>query len=271
MVPSSVLDANAPACYSLAMNRPRPLHLAIGEQLRNLRLERGARQDDVAAWARKIGLKWTRATVALLEAGRRQLSLGEFLALPLVLAADPNQPLPPRLTDFVPSDAWLWITPGLGASSERLRDMLQGKNSPGLGPLLYYVPRGGRAPRRQVSGEGNSEIFVSSRASTGIRVRRQLNIDVLDEADRKVARKLRVSPSKVAEWAHKLWGHSLSVERDQLASDKSHDTTSPRALQAIRGHVTRELIERLASFHFETGIDLREALMVKKKRIPRRG
>ena len=55
---------------------------AIGESLQALRVERGLRQDEVAAEARALGLSWTRATIAAIETGRRELSVGELWLLP---------------------------------------------------------------------------------------------------------------------------------------------------------------------------------------------
>src|SRR2546422_750068 len=62
----------------------------LGGNLRRLREARGFRQEDVAAFARALGLRtqgprtqslktWTQATVVAIERGYRQVSLGECL------------------------------------------------------------------------------------------------------------------------------------------------------------------------------------------------
>lgn len=69
---------------------------ALVDSLRVRRGQRGESQEDVAAAAREVGLDWTRATVANIEAGKRHLSPGEFVALPLVYGE--------RLVDLLPQE-----------------------------------------------------------------------------------------------------------------------------------------------------------------------
>src|SRR5260370_20679819 len=57
----------------------------LGQRLRALREGGGKRQEDLAAAARGHGLAWSRATVAAIETGRRQLSVGELFLLPAAL------------------------------------------------------------------------------------------------------------------------------------------------------------------------------------------
>jgi hypothetical protein len=66
------------------------------------------------------------------------------------------------------------------------------------------------------------------------------------EAERHVARRLGTSPEQVGELAQALWGRSLPEERDRRLADQSADL-SPRRLQALRGHVTRELMAELTT------------------------
>jgi transcriptional regulator with XRE-family HTH domain len=59
---------------------------AISERLRELRVDYGVPQERIAAEARQLGLDWSRATVADIERGRRQILIGELLLLPLILS-----------------------------------------------------------------------------------------------------------------------------------------------------------------------------------------
>ena len=68
----------------------------IGERLRAWRNAERLRQEDIALGARDCGLGWTQATVAAIEGGRREVSLREFLALPL-LVKKVGEALPLRL------------------------------------------------------------------------------------------------------------------------------------------------------------------------------
>jgi hypothetical protein len=60
----------------------------------------------------------------------------------------------------------------------------------------------------------------------------------------KVARTLGVSPATVALAAESRWGHSLSEEREARAA-RMGAGLAPRALQALRGVITRDLREEL--------------------------
>jgi hypothetical protein len=55
------------------------------------------------------------------------------------------------------------------------------------------------------------------------------------------ARRLKVSAVEVSKAARKLWGHSLSAERDRRVSEKTPEISSRRTRQALRGHVSRAL------------------------------
>jgi transcriptional regulator with XRE-family HTH domain len=67
--------------YLVAMNQAKALSAEIGTLFRATREQGGFRQDQIAAFAREVGLSWTRATIAAIETGRRELSLAEFLAV----------------------------------------------------------------------------------------------------------------------------------------------------------------------------------------------
>jgi transcriptional regulator with XRE-family HTH domain len=63
----------------------------IARNMRRIRETRGKTQLDVADAARAIGPAWTTTVVSRIEGGRRDLTLEEFLALPLVLTLALNQ------------------------------------------------------------------------------------------------------------------------------------------------------------------------------------
>lgn len=64
----------------------------------------------------------------------------------------------------------------------------------------------------------------------------------IDEAARKAARKFHVPPVTVALAALDQWGRSLSSERDRRMAESDID---PRRRQALRGHISRELLAEL--------------------------
>ena len=66
------------------------------------------------------------------------------------------------------------------------------------------------------------------------------------EAEQKAARKLGVTPQTIAQAAYDIWGRSLTDERNlQVEQLDWVDETSTRQVQAYRGHVTRELLDKI--------------------------
>jgi hypothetical protein len=65
------------------------------------------------------------------------------------------------------------------------------------------------------------------------------------EAEMKAARKLSVDAEVVATAALGLWKRSLTEQRDAIVAETAPADASPRTLQAMRGRVTRELLEEL--------------------------
>jgi hypothetical protein len=70
--------------------------------------------------------------------------------------------------------------------------------------------------------------------------------DMKGEVEYNVARKLGVPLFAVSLAAHRLWGHSLSAERDERANNDAGKGISPRSLQAFKGNVTRQLTKEIA-------------------------
>jgi hypothetical protein len=67
------------------------------------------------------------------------------------------------------------------------------------------------------------------------------------EAERKAARKFGVEADEIVVAAVSLWGHNLSTERDRRALQEVGPGDDARRVQAIRGHITRELLNEIES------------------------
>jgi transcriptional regulator with XRE-family HTH domain len=193
------------------------LERAIGTELRRLREADGTRQDQLAAAARRYGLRWNQATIAAVELGRRKLSLGEVALLPLVLSealGDPNAGA--RLLSV----------------GELIPDVDQDVDvSPGLRLPLRTV-------RMLFGGPSESAEWPEPSA-------RRPELEAAGDAERKAARKLGVSPDAIAFGAQKLWGRSLAEERDRRLGEAAR-ALPRRSLQARRGRTTRKLVQELA-------------------------
>jgi transcriptional regulator with XRE-family HTH domain len=70
--------------------------------------------------------------------------------------------------------------------------------------------------------------------------------DDLGEPEVRAARSLGIEPDALLLLSILRWGRSLSSERDRRTAERSGPGASARTLQAVRGHVTRELLDELA-------------------------
>jgi hypothetical protein len=222
-----------------------PLDRIVGRRLRYLRERRKLRQEDVAALARRFGLGWTRATVAGIETGRRQLAIGEFLLLPYLLdSKTPGEQDPSRekglvnpqvgLIDFVPQAGWIALTPSTRVPARALRQAVRR----GTGQVVSTRRRKFPDVMRMMDGvyvDANHphELIVHSFSAEE------------DEAEKKVANRLGLSSGNLSVAAHRLWRRSMTDERDRRLRQETQGNVSPRRLQALRGHVTRQLIAEL--------------------------
>jgi transcriptional regulator with XRE-family HTH domain len=225
---------------------PIGLHEAIGTQIRAMRERANLRQEELADAARRIGLRWTRATVAGIESGRRRLSLEEALLLPLALeranvyALGPGLRRP-NLRDLLPSDE-TWLTVGHSrVNSNFLADTAFGHRTAPPVPLQRVrfrehpaVLADAKRAWKRIWHDADFDKDVMALAE----------VDALGEAEEKAASKLGVTATLVALAARKLWGRSLTQERDRRVAENGTQR-SAATLQAIRGHVTRALLEEI--------------------------
>jgi transcriptional regulator with XRE-family HTH domain len=194
---------------------PNELAAEVGKALRGWREARGIRQDEVARAARQVGLPWTRSVVVALEAERRYLTIDEFKRLPRLLellGAPPGEP-EARL-ECHGALAQIEVVPLLRSKAQRINMVVPVE----MVPALQY--------------EDESTKYAAYRAAGG-------------DLEQKVARRFRMDPLVVALVALKAWGRSLSEERDRRVAEQVAAGTSARAIQALRGHVTRALRKEL--------------------------
>lgn len=214
------------------MTQAKTLSAVIGEQVRAWREAAGLRQDEVARAARERGLDWTRATVALIEGGRRQLTVGEFAALPFLVAGFPyvGRGRWRRLLGFIGTHEPVALTPDARIRGEDLAGLLSGW------PVLA----------EGAVGEGEKQ--VPERAlyvRRGMPPEARRRLQALGDAELKAAQRLGVSWAALTAAALRRWGRTLSAERDRRVQEQVPAKASPRTLRALRGHVTRALLREL--------------------------
>lgn len=211
------------------MKKPRPdtatLAKYVGERLRFARESHLLRQDELASIGRAWGLDWTQATVAAIEAGRRRLTLEEFLLLPWVASGSGTGPA---------------YALGGKSTAMQLSEFFVGDPDRPV-RLSAAVTMKGRGLQEIVAGRAALD-DASVEALTRARLAER---DQWGDAERKAARRLGRTSLIVAGAARKRWGRSFTEERDARLAAQATSATPPRALQALRGHITRALIEEL--------------------------
>jgi hypothetical protein len=191
------------------------LREAIAFHVRSLREHDRITQEELAAAAQRLGFGWGRSTIAAIEAGDRDLSAEELLALPYML-----------------SEASAQKIPGIQAAGTALFEVLR----PGSREVLAL------SDVLELT-RGEAEEFID-KGAPALRVKHRSDA-VVTEAERKAAARLGIDVERLQTAALTLWGHALPWERDRRVSEHRANA-SPRSLQALRGHITRELLTELA-------------------------
>jgi transcriptional regulator with XRE-family HTH domain len=209
---------------------PLQLQDVIVDNMRRIRRERGLLQEDVATAARWVGVMWSSVTVTQIESQSRLLSLDEFLLLPLILKC--------KIKDLLATDdSEQHIKLGFGtvldaetvaglvsAKGPQLRDdqvpMLPGLEEKLESRIKTAIERGGLEPT----------LLSYLKVREGAR----------GEAERKAAQTLKTSAVDITAYALRLWGRSLTEERDTRAEEQAIEGKETRA---VRGHITRALLQ----------------------------
>jgi hypothetical protein len=224
-------------------NDPPTIERAIGQHLERLREERRATQSEVATAAQAFGLAWAQPTVAAIENGRRQLTLGELVLLPMILAEVDHRgqleagSIVPALWELIPTDGTFRVSPGgHDVPADAVRHAFGGPERTVLqagSPTVVVT-----APPATITGSGGITAPVPTLSGSGAVAVRPLDVTIVTDAERKVARRLKTKPERVANAASALWGHSLDQERDRRIND-------PAATPQKRGRETRKLLHEL--------------------------
>jgi len=209
----------------------------VGERLRALRTEHGWQQDDIADAARRQGLRWTQATVAAIESGRRELAVGELLILPWVLATHPLG-VDVSFVDLFPvGDYMVHLGPQAAGSGNDVRATI-------IGAMEEVVHLD--TPWRRAADETMRKGLALWEAGKLAEVR--------------LAGRLGIEPLELAELARTLWGRGLTLERERRVSELVAADADAKVRSATAGHVTRTLTAELRS-----ALDARPVTKKKRK------
>lgn len=217
---------------------PVLLQSVITDNMRRIRRERGVLQEDVAMAARWVGVMWSSTTVAQIESGTRQLSLDEFLLLPLILRCkisdllaveDEDQPVKLGFNTILDPDA---VAELVSTRGPQLKDD-QIPMLPGLEEKLD------KKIKEAIKFTGLEPTLLSY-----LKVREGAR----GEAERKAAQALKFPAVEITALAIREWGRSLTEERDVRAEKQASEGKETRA---VRGHVTRALLSDIEDVYMD--------------------
>jgi transcriptional regulator with XRE-family HTH domain len=188
---------------AIVSDEPQRLAVVLGRRCREIRTEIGARQDDLAAAARVVGLRWTGAKVSDFEAGRWTSSFETVLAVSLSLelaASAAGKDRPVTLADLIGDEGTIELTEEVTMSASALSKVCRG------------------SPWEKSMDEPKGVEGVLARSGL---------------AEDRLAKRLNITRELLAQTSWRLWQRSFSEERDLRSGADAN--------AQLRGQVSRSL------------------------------
>jgi len=225
------------------------LAAVVGENCRRIRVDAGVTQNALAKHACDAGLRWTASKVGQFERGQYNPAFSTVLAVAYALSTATGGLVVPA--DLVRSDGYVGINDRLDPQGDLLEAVLRGKSAWNVGydaadPLGPGLPHSqlGRfaelmrdpAVIRAMANFGSARLDRLGYSEIPLKeyeaIRRQSGLD-----ERRVAKRLGITPELLIGASWQLWHQSFSEERDlRVGAD-----ASPQK----RGHISRTLIQEL--------------------------
>ncbi|KPM56910.1 hypothetical protein ACG83_03490 [Frankia sp. R43] len=227
----------------------RSLRAVIGEGVRRVRTaKKGVRQEDVAKAARSYGLNWDYSRVAALERGEKAISAEELALLPDILSIACVRLV--KLPNLIDPDVWVQVG---------------GRVMPGSDLIKIYA---GQGALRAQAAHTNPDDWIRRNVEVtrawddrdrlmrlGAIVENSEYFDLhalvasvtVGLTEERTARRIGERPLVVAYLSRLLWGRPLGEQRDRLVSERADAGDDPARLRALRGRVTRQLIDEMTA------------------------
>lgn len=206
------------------------LYSHLGQRLRDWRNEFGASQEDLSNLVRVEGINWTRPKIAQIESGKRRLTIDELL----VLSFATGKPLKYWLD---PGEGHLRISERLVFSSEAAVAIASSRKPK---TVVYRPHEIGEVRLPPDAFKAFEFSFESSPEAT-----QDIHTFTGYEAEMNAASRFGVDPASVVLASRALWGQSLTPERDARAKVWLSKHDDKRTIQAMRGHMSRVLLDEL--------------------------
>lgn len=181
-------------------------------------------QYEIAFSYQRTGVGWTRSQVAAFEAGNRpKVDIGLLVPLASTFGVP--------ITDLFEGDGYLLLGPGLCQTRKGFREALSG------------------TPVHRLDRDDQPMFFDPEKKKTlrhaDLRSPREMPADI------DLAKRLDVDVREVLRVAREMFnGRTLTEERDrrvEMLESESGETMGSSGRQAHRGHITRELTERITA------------------------
>lgn len=204
----------------------------VGRNVRRLRADES--QDAVAVRVRRFGPNWTRATIRAVEEGSAAVLVDELPAIAAALGAS--------VLDLLDGAEGEIVTIGEGSASlDAVRAVFAQPARPAAAfPVLF-----GPEPASVEIAAGGKRLGAEQAAIVWRGRGGDAERKAAEKFNREAPRAWRVTPLDVSAASVRLWGRSLTDERERRVSGTASQDAAPRSLQAIRGRVTRELLIEL--------------------------
>jgi transcriptional regulator with XRE-family HTH domain len=195
----------------IVSDEPQRLAVVLGRRCREIRTEIGARQDDLAAAARVVGLRWTGAKVSDFEAGRWTSSFETVLLVSLALelaasAAGKDRAVP--LADLIGDEGSIGLTEEVNVCAS----------------VISKVCRGSRW-ETSMDEPGGAE---------GILGRSGL-------AEDRLAKRVNITRELLAETSWRLWQRPFSEERDRRSGADANAQLRGQVSRSLQAEIEEEL------------------------------
>lgn len=197
--------------------------------------------DDVARRCRDSGLAWSRSVIAGLEAGTKTIDVGELVLLSVAMRVGTDK--------LLAGDELVSLSPSGSMDLDAVRRFLRG------GRALESLTAG-RIPGLRgtdtasdvdlVAGIEGAQKKWAGHLDITFDEATEIELSAQGEAEQKAARRLGIETLDLAIASWKRWGRSLTDERDARVAASAPVGTPARSLQALRGRVTRTLLDELA-------------------------
>lgn len=211
---------------------PQPLPQVVGHNARRLRGDHTL--ENVATYARDIGVKWSSGSVSTIELGRSKCTVETLFTLSIVLtllAERDNRDAPPvTVRDLLKADGEIQLTGSYSVTSEQLLNWLGGTDP---GSAFY-------SPEKITEGiQQATEYFESlNLPPKGLRYfMPSVNADPVTPGENRLAKKAGINTDELRAWSLHLWGKTIEDERDEIAG--------PDSTPQKKGRVSRDLMRQI--------------------------